>query len=189
MGAPGPHLSAGIGGLVSVGGGGCQSASSRATPAMPRRWSRHAVQFVVFSRFSPKKNDKSYGDGLHGARHRRGGGGSTLLYTLHHLPRPTPLFPHLNEARRTHIYLGVQSLNSTCDVAVTTTPWGGALLERLATRSARVAARPARLVSRAARLASQLARRGEEGPRARFDRWGENCWTGPVRWNRELQCL
>jgi len=64
-----------------------------------------AMQLVVFSRNSPKKNHISYGDRLHGARHREGGGGSKLVRSHHHLPRPAPLFPHLNEARRTHAYL------------------------------------------------------------------------------------
>ena len=33
-----------------------------------------------------------------------GGGGSKLLYSHHHLPRPGPLFPHSDEARRTQTY-------------------------------------------------------------------------------------
>jgi hypothetical protein len=33
--------------------------------------------------------------------HRVGGGGSTLLHTRHHLPRPAPLIPDLAEARCT----------------------------------------------------------------------------------------
>jgi len=65
--------------------------------------SRRAIDRFFW--FPTKETDNSYGVRLHGARHRAGGGGSTLLYTLHHLPRPTPLFPHSNEARCTHAYL------------------------------------------------------------------------------------
>ena len=56
---------------------------------MPKRFSRHAVQLVVFFIFYPR-NDDSYGVRLHGARHGRG---------------PVPLFPHSNEARRTRTKL------------------------------------------------------------------------------------
>ena len=55
-----------------------------------------------FFSFLPKKNDISYGVRIHSARHRGDGGGSTLILSRHHIPRPAPLFPHSSEARRTH---------------------------------------------------------------------------------------
>ena len=87
----------------------------RAAPplTMPRTVESIAVRIVVFF---GELRENTTSCMARSPRHREGGGGSKMVRSHHNHPRPTPLLPDLNEARRTHVYLektGVQSLNST----------------------------------------------------------------------------